>query len=312
MIKKYGTSVPSALVAARRSIRTDGGLKALSPPSTSSGSAVISPLPKSTRKLWVGEVTDDSPTNTSSWPGWAFRPISAPPPTSIGPRSLPSGRESGEPRLRVDQMGHHEAVAGGDRVHQRMLGLGQHLAPLGRSGPAEVLEIQAHQPAAFGVEIGAQEERVAVDPDQREFRQRLVDDLDRLTESAPALIIEDRIEPEPVAVLGALDDAHRHVVIIFGDLRPEDQLVVVGKLQDQLVVVLIITDAVDPQCRRRQCRRLGAVRRCFMIKMDVAVGSAVGQPFGSRELGLDRHVVHAVPPSRGPAGGRSPSRCRRR
>ena len=95
--------------------------------------------------------------------------------------------EAGEARLRIDQMRHHEAVAGADRVDQRMLGLGQHLVPPGRSGPGEVLEIQAHQAAAFGVEIGAQEQRVAVDPDQSEFRQRLVDDLDRLTESAACL-----------------------------------------------------------------------------------------------------------------------------
>ena len=192
-------------------------------------------------------------------------------------------------------MCHHEAVAGADRVHQRMLGLGQHLVPLRRPGPPEALEVQTHQPAAFRVEVGAQEQRVAVDPDQPEFGQRLVDDLDRLAESAAAMIIEDRIEPEPVAALGALDDAHGHIVIIFGDLRPEDQLVVLGKLQDQLVVVLITADPVHAQRRSRQRRGLGAVRGGFMIEMGVDIRSSVRQPFGSGELGLDRHVVTPFP-----------------
>ena len=66
--------MPSALVAARRSIVTAGGTKPPSAAGTRSGRAVTSPVAVSTRKLWVGLVTEDSPTKHSRRVGLPVQP----------------------------------------------------------------------------------------------------------------------------------------------------------------------------------------------------------------------------------------------
>ena len=167
-----------------------------------------------------------------------------------------------------------------------MLGLRDHLAKLRQvRATIPLRQVNGDQSAALGVQVGPQIERRAVGEHRRELRPYLVDDLDRLAQAALAVRVGDRIDPEPVAVLGALGDRDQQIALVVAELGPEEELVVVGEGQDGLVVGLVVSDPMQPQPWPRQGRHLGTLGATLMIEMGVDVGPPVGQPFGAGELG---------------------------